>query len=152
MAIYDETGVVSSDLADWPVGLGAPSIDASGQSIVVTSREQRLNLRAGERPAIAGTQTAFWIMNDVGNEHGYISTRTGKRVGTKPLGIEVAVTASSVVSEETALHQGTFYRYTITNRNTLPITDAHLGFWVSGDLGDAGDNYVGGVNPLWWTV
>ena len=38
------------DLADWPVGLGAPAVDASGQPLAVSSREQTLDLAAGERP------------------------------------------------------------------------------------------------------
>ena len=131
VAIYEQVGIASSDLADWPVGLGAPAVDANGQPVMVTSREQTLELANGERPVISGTQTAFWVMNDVGNEHGYISSRTGERVGTEPLGIEVAVTAVSIASLDAALHQGTFYRYTLTNRNTLPITEAYVGIWGS---------------------
>lgn len=135
VTIYEETGLPSSDLADWPVGLGAPAVGDNGEPVAVTSREQTLDLRAGERPVISGTQTAFWVMNDVGNVR-----RPGDGL---PLGVEVAVTAFAVVSETAALHQGTYYRFKVTNRNTLPITAAYLGFYVDVDLGDAGDDYVG---------
>ncbi|GAB5533940.1 MAG: hypothetical protein Rubg2KO_01890 [Rubricoccaceae bacterium] len=130
VAIYDETGVASLDLTDWPVGLGAPAVDASGQPVVVTSREQTLELATGERPVISGTQTAFWVMNDTGNE----SHRS------VPLGVEVAVTAFAIVHEDAALNQGTYYRYTVSNRNSRPIIDARFGLWV--DL-EAGGDYVG---------
>ena len=130
VAIYDETGVASSDLADWPVGLGAPAVDASGQPVGVTSREQTLELASGERPVISGTQTAFWVMNDVGNQsHNSV-----------PLGVEVAVSAFAIVHEDAALNQGTYYRYTVVNRSTKPIADARFGLWV--DL-EAGWDYVG---------
>ncbi|GAB5536055.1 MAG: hypothetical protein Rubg2KO_23040 [Rubricoccaceae bacterium] len=147
VAIYDETGFASSDLTDWPVGLGAPAVDAGGQPMVVTSREQTLDLRAGERPVISGTQTAFWVMNDVGNarfDSVYnAETQTWEQVEVPPLGVEVVVTAFAVVNEDAAMHQGTFYRYTVTNRNTHPITDAYAGFYVDPDLGSSHDDYVG---------
>ena len=137
---YEQTGEASANLTEWPVGLGAPAVDANGQPVVVTSRDQTINLAAGERPVISGTQMVFWVMNDVGNAH--VKSREGE-VDSAPLGVEVAVTASAIVSDEDAFHQGTFYRYTVTNRNARPITDAFLGFWVDADLGDAGDDYVG---------
>ncbi|GAB5533941.1 MAG: hypothetical protein Rubg2KO_01900 [Rubricoccaceae bacterium] len=132
VAIYEQIGLASSDLSDWPVGLGAPAVDASGQPVVVTSREQTLELANGERPVISGTQTAFWVMNDVGNEH----TDYEGNVQGSPLGVEVAVTAFAVASEEAALHQGTFYRYTVTNQNAQPITDAVLGIYTNPYEGD----------------
>ena len=144
MAIYDETSVASSDLAEWPVGLGAPAVDASGQPVATTSRDQTLELANGERPVISGTQTAFWVMNDVGHKH----TDYAGAIQGPPLGIEIAVTAFAVASEEVALNQGTFYRYTVTNRNTRPIVGARLGFWMNADFGfryttGYGNEYIG---------
>ena len=43
------------------------------------------DLAAGDRPAIYGHQTAFWVMNDVGNDH--------QSTLTEPIGLEVRVTA-----------------------------------------------------------
>ena len=142
VATYEQTGVASADLAEWPVGLGAPSVDAGGQPVEVTSREQTVDLAAGERPVVSGTQTAFWVMNDVG---GAIVERPeeGGQEERAPLGVEVAVTAWAISSEDDAFNQATFYRYTVTNRNTRPITDAYAGFWADAELGDAGDDYVG---------
>ena len=71
-----------------------------------------MDLAAGERPVVYGTQTAFWIMNDVGNEH--------RTTGSAPLGVEVAATAFVVASATLALHQSSFLRLYVTNRNTAP--------------------------------
>ncbi len=132
---YEQTGTATANLADWPVGLGAPAVDADGDEIVPTSRDQTLDLAAGERPVIAGSQTAFWVMNDVGDEH--------RATGSVPLGVEVAVTAFSIASETPALNQATFLRYAITNRNAQPIEDARVSLWADPDLGYAGDDFIG---------
>jgi len=134
VATYESSGTASSDLAEWPVGLGAPTVDANGQPVAITSRDQVVDLAAGERPVISGTQTAFWVMNDVGNTH----SDSGA-----PLGIEVAVTAFAIASTEDAFDQGTFYRVTLINRNTSSIEDTRFGIFVDPDLGDSGDDYVG---------
>ena len=131
----ERAGRATADLRDWPVGLGAPAVDAAGEPVVPTSRDQTLDLGAGERPALYGSQTAFWVMNDVGGEHTIQQT--------DPLGIEVRVAAFSVASGDDALNQATFYRYTIINRSVDAIEDARAGFFVDADLGHAGDDYVG---------
>ena len=135
VSAYEQTGVATPDLAEWPVGLGAPAVDASGQPIETDDRTRVLDLGAGERPVLSGSQTAFWVMNDVGNDH--------VRSGSNPLGIEVAVTAFAIASQEAALDQATVYRYAVTNRNSLPIEDAYVSLWVDTDLGDTRDEYQG---------
>ncbi len=135
LADYEASGTASADLAEWPVGLGAPTVDAAGNRVEPTSRDQVVALEAGERPAIVGSQTAFWVMNDVGDLH--------RTTGSDPLGIEVAVTAFSIASDTLALDRATFYRYAITNRNSQPIEDARLSLWADPDLGNAGDDFIG---------
>ncbi len=67
---FDSTGLASPNLANWPTGLGAPTIDLSGAEIdlldqPITSRIARLiDLEAGERPCMEGDQMAWWITND----------------------------------------------------------------------------------------
>ena len=140
---YEGGARPTPDLAEWPVGLGAPAVDASGRPITAASRDRVVDLAAGERPVIYGTQTAFWIMNDVGNEH--------KSTGSAPLGIEVAATAFVVASETLALHQSSFLRYTITNRNTAAIEDARVTVFADVDLGDGGGRLRGlGHDALAW--
>ena len=80
---YEATGEAAPDLADWPVGLGAPAVDASGEPLAAEPRGRTLDLAAGERPALYGSQTAWWVMNDVGGAHTFLDT--------EPLGIEVRV-------------------------------------------------------------
>ncbi len=135
LAEYERGGDATADLAEWPVGLGAPAVDAAGAPVVPTRRDQTVDLGAGERPVIYGSQTAFWVMNDVGNEH-----RTSN---SAPLGIEVAVSAFAILSADPALNQATFYRYAITNRNHQPIEDARLSVWADPDLGNASDDFIG---------
>ncbi len=125
---YEQTGATTPDLVDWPVALGAPVVDGDGVA-------GNYNLSGGDRPLVYGNQTAFWVMNDVGNEHA--------QTDTEPIGLEVRVSAFSIVADPVALYQGTFYRYDLVNRNALPFTDAYLGLFADPDLGDAGDDYIG---------
>src|SRR5690606_13136657 len=92
---YDETGETTPDLAEWPVELGAPVIDGDGI-------EGNYDLGEGDRPRVYGSQTAFWVMNDVGNEHTVTDS--------SPLGLEVQVTAFAISSADPAFDQATFYR------------------------------------------
>ena len=135
VAAYEAGGSAARDLAQWPVGLGAPAVDAQGRPVAIGSREQRLDLPGGERPVLGGGPTAFWVMNDVGNGHG--------RLGSAPLGIEVQVTAVAPEVGALAFRQSTFYQYRVVNRSNVAITDFHLGFFADPDLGDAGDDLVG---------
>ena len=136
VALYEGTGIATADLAQWPVGLGAAAVDNGGTPIVTTDRTRVINLAAGERPVVYGSQTAFWVMNDVGNVHD--ETETG------PLGIEVRATAFSVyASGDDVLSRATFYRYEVINRNTVPIEDGLFSLFADPDLGDASDDYIG---------
>ena len=134
VAQYEATGVASADLRDWPVGQGAPAVDAGGQPIVSSDIDRVLDLAAGERPLIYGSQTAFWAMNDVGGPK--------LNFDTAPLGIQVGVTAFSVLSADPALDQATVYRYAITNKSPNTIEDFAVGFFAETDLGDAADDRV----------
>ncbi len=135
VAAVEAGGTPSADLREWPVGLGAPAVDAQGQPVPVVSRGQILNLAGGERPVLGGGPTAFWVMNDVGNARA--------EVGQQPLGVEVRVTAFAPSSGALSFRQSTFYRFTVVNQNSVPIVDSQVGFFVDPDLGDSGDDYVG---------
>ena len=124
---YESGGTPAADLRDWPATLGAPVTDGDGVA-------GNYNLAGGDRPLVYGTQTAFWVMNDVGGEH--------RTTGSAPLGVEVAVTAFTVASETLALHQSTFLRYRVTNRNSVAIQDARFSVFADTDLGNAGDDYL----------
>ncbi|MEP0547325.1 MAG: T9SS type A sorting domain-containing protein [Rhodothermales bacterium] len=126
LALYDATGEATGDLLNWPVDLGAPVIDGDGV-------EGNYNLAGGDRPEVYGHQTAFWVMNDVGNEH--------RNSLTEPIGLEVRVTAFT--SLEAGLDQHTFYRYEVVNRNSQPFEAARFGLFMDSDLGDPADDYVG---------
>ena len=69
IAEYNATGTASPDLNDWPVGLGAPTcIDENGDGrcspiepqVEVTSRDQVIDLSAGQVPNILGDQ-GVWV-------------------------------------------------------------------------------------------
>jgi hypothetical protein len=129
VAAYEAGGAPTADLAEWPAALGAEVVDGDGTP-------GNYDLAGGDRPQIYGSQTAFWVMNDVGNTHANMETR--------PIGLEVRVHAFAVDDPaQPALDQGTFYRYTLVNRNTQAFTEARVGIWMDPDLGDAADDYVG---------
>jgi hypothetical protein len=124
--LYEAEGVATPDLAGWPFDLGAPVIDGDGVA-------GNYNLEGGDRPAVYGHETAFWVMNDVGNAH--------TNNFTPPIGLEVRVTAFATAEEPFERH--TFYRYELVNRNSQPFEAARFGLWVDPDLGDAVDDFVG---------
>jgi len=125
---YDAGAAPAPDLADWPVHLGAEVLDGDGMP-------GNYNLAGGDRPRIYGTQTAFWVMNDVGNVH--------SNSLTPPIGLEVRVHAFAVSSSVQTLNRVTVYRYTLVNRGSSALESAVFSMWADPDLGDAGDDYVG---------
>ena len=139
VARYNATGATTADLAEWPASLGAPVVDGDGDP-------SNYDLAAGDRPAVLGDETAWWVMNDRGNAHEWSQKA--------PLGVEVRAT-SFTVSEPYArvrlglggfaadVHVMTFHRYEVRYRGEQPITGAYVGFFTDGDVGDYEDDYVG---------
>ncbi|MEO0740291.1 MAG: T9SS type A sorting domain-containing protein [Bacteroidota bacterium] len=123
---FESTGVATLDLIEWPADFGAPVIDGDGNP-------DNYNLANGDRPRINGDQSAWWVNNDVGNQHA--STQS------QPLGIEVQTLAFA--SNLFLLRQSTFYEYTIINKNDQPIENTYVGIFVDPDLGDFGDDFIG---------
>ena len=129
---YDETGIATDELRDWPADLGAPVIDGDGV-------EGNYDLAGGDRPAISGEQMAWWVMNDAGNEH--------RHTGSPPVGLEVRVSAFATPSTRPALHQATFYRYEITYRGSQPLDSAYVALWSDSELW-SGSDFVGSDTTL----
>lgn len=136
---YEASGEATTDLREWPTGLGAPTLDANGDRVVPTSRDQKINLAAGERPEILGDQSVWWIMNDVAAPH--------NETQTPPIGLEIQAMAFAF-NQAGALGNTTFYKYKITYRGDVPLTDTYMGLWADVDLGDGGDDYVGSDTTL----
>ena len=130
---YLQTGQATDDLRDWPVSWGAPVLNGDG---VVGN----YNLKGGDQPAIYGDQTAWWVMNDVGNVH--------EETGSNPLGIEVQASAFAVGTGILALRQATYYRYVIVNRSNLPIDSAYISLFMDPDFGAAHDDWIGSDTTL----
>ncbi|MEM1054441.1 MAG: T9SS type A sorting domain-containing protein [Bacteroidota bacterium] len=140
IARYNETGVTTADLAEWPAEVGAPVVDGDGIA-------DNYDLGAGERPAILGDETAWWIMNDRGGTHDWGET--------PPIGLEARVTVSTVsdgyayhrlgldADLARVLHTATLYRYELTYRGNAPWENVHFGFWMDSELGNFRDDYVG---------
>lgn len=115
----------TTDLAEWPVHLGAPVLDGDGVP-------DNYDLAAGDQPAIRGDVVSFWAMTD---------TASPRLEGEAPLGVDVTVEAFAVRSAAFATE--TLYRFTVTNRNTVPIEAARLGLFTDFLLGDTHDDYIG---------
>ena len=163
---YEATGVTTPDLRDWPTGLGAPTyaspgngidddgdgdIDEEGEKVFVLNQplaqrvNRKIDLAGGERPAILGDQSIWWVMNDRGNEH--------EGAASPPIGVEVHVTAFAF---RTAGDIGntTFYRYNIYYKGSQPFSDVHMAVFSDPDLGNYQDDWVGsdttlGVGFVW---
>lgn len=123
VADYLRTGVATPDLRDWPVALGAPVLDGDGVA-------GNYDLAGGDQPALRGDDTAWWLMNDVGNVH--------RGTNSPALGVEVRVEAFGF--NDTPLNATTFYRYTVTNRTAQTIDSLYAGFLFAPILGST---YVG---------
>ncbi len=129
----DETGEATADIQDWPWDQGAPVADGDGNP-------DNYDLAGGDRPEITGHQMLWWVMNDVGGPHGWSQSQ--------PLGIEIQVSAFSVLSTDAALDHATFYQYRITNKQSHVIDSVYFGFWKDADLGNASDDFVGSDTTL----
>ena len=131
--VYDSLGIVTDDLRDWPWMHGAPVIDGDGIT-------DNYNLAGGDRPDLLGDQSLFWMMQDRSGEHTYTDT--------DPIGIEIRAMAGAKYSEDPALANTTFYKYTFRYRGDQPLEDAYIGLFVDPDLGDFADDYVGADTTL----
>ena len=130
---YLQTGEMTDDLRDWPVSWGAPVLDGDGIT-------DNYNLAGGDQPSIYGDQTAWWVMNDVGNVHG---TTEGE-----PLGVEVQVSAFAIGNGNRVLRQSTYYRYVIINRSEMPIDSAYVSLFLDTGIGACCDDWVGSDTTL----
>ena len=161
---YEATGVITPDLRDWPTGLGAPTyappgngvdddgdgeVDEAGETIFVLNQplaqrvDRVIDLAGGERPAILGDQSIWWIMNDRGNE----------RRWSPPIGLEVHATAFAFRTAGD-IGNATFYKYDFHYRGNWPFTDVHMAIYSDPDLGNFQDDWVGsdttlGVGYVW---
>ena len=163
---YEATGVIAPDLRDWPTGLGAPTyappgngvdddgdgeIDESEEKIFVLNQplaqrvDRVIDLAGGERPAILGDQSIWWVMNDRGNEH--------IRPSTPPIGLEVHATAFAFRTAGD-IGNATFYKYDFHYRGNWPFTDVYMAIFSDPDLGNFQDDWIGsdttlGVGYVW---
>ena len=156
---YEATGVATTDLQDWPTGLGAPTLappnnglddDGDGEvdeldeevlfdiSVPLAERKDRvIDLAAGERPAILGDQSIWWVMNDRGNEHDRVD---GSR--TLPIGLEVhgMAFAFNVGGD---VGNTTFYRYNLYLAGPTPLDRTYVAAFVNPNIGFSGDDWIG---------
>jgi hypothetical protein len=96
------------------------------------------NLDGGDQPALRGSETAFWVMNDAGNTH--------EETLSDPIGLEVRVEAIAPEASgpsRASLGTTTLYRYRLRYQGEEPLDSAYVSFFVDPDLGYAGDDYVG---------
>ncbi|MBL7977501.1 MAG: hypothetical protein JNN12_04110 [Bacteroidetes Order II. Incertae sedis bacterium] len=123
---YQTTRVATKDLSEWPWQLGAPVKDGDGNP-------NNYALEKGDRPDLLGDQMVCWVMNDAGNVH---------RSGSKPLGVEVQVTAYAFDTEGD-VGNTTFYRYQIRNKSPNRYKEFLFTLFLDADLGYSVDDYVG---------
>ncbi len=155
---YEATGAATQDMLDWPTGLGAPTlappgngldddgdgtVDEEGEEVpfdigvpLMQRVNRKIDLVAGERPALLGDQSIWWIMNDRGNEH------RADGSDTPPIGLEVHAMAFAF-NTDGDLGNTTFYKYNLYLKGTGPATDMYIGLFSDPDLGNYKDDWVG---------
>ena len=162
---YEAGGPPTSDLADWPTGLGAPTIapasddgiDNDEDGVVDEPDEVRrvhdellelplsqradrvIDLESGERPQMIGDQMLWWIMNDAGNRHNHS--------GSNPIGLEVHGTAFAFEGAGPQ-RDATFYRKRLSMRGDQGLDSAFVALFVDPDLGNFQDDYSGADTSL----
>ncbi len=164
---YEATGTAASDLREWPTGLGAPTyaapgngldddgdgeVDEEGGEVIalldepLAGRKDRvIDLAAGERPAILGDQSIWWVMNDRGNEH--------RVTRSPPVGIEVHAMAFAF-NVPGPIADATFYKYDFFYSGKDSLTDTYVGLFSDPNLGNWQDDWVGsdttrGIGFVW---
>jgi len=121
-----EQSAIPDEVAEWPVHLNAPFIEANG--IPGYQPEQ------GDVPEMRGDRQVWWVMNDRGNEH--------TRLDSAPLGIEIQASAYGFDSPGD-LGNTSFYRYHIINRGSEVIRDVAVGKQIDFELGNFDDDRMG---------
>ncbi|GAB5519043.1 MAG: hypothetical protein RhofKO_12940 [Rhodothermales bacterium] len=140
---YEADGTLTPDLRDWPHHLGAPVVDGDGI-------DGNYNLAGGDRPHIYGDQSVWWIMNDVGNEKEWSTT--------KPMGLEIQAQAFAAacwpfdglqsLAADRAINRTTYYHFTMIHKGQESLRDAYIGWWSFGQLGNARDDFAGSDTTL----
>ena len=158
---YETSGSATPDLRDWPTGLGAPTYAVPGNGIdddedgeideanevirfditePLANRVDRVvNLAAGERPAILGDQTIWWVMNDRGGTH--------ESTDSPPIGLEVHGTAFAF-NTAGDIGNTTFYKYNVFYKGNVPLENTYMGIFSDPDLGNFDDDYIGSDTTL----
>lgn len=81
----------------------------------------------GDYPAFCGETAVWWVFND--------NRVHQQSASVNNLQVEVQVMAYAVAADDDVLHRTTFYDYTIINRGSEDLRDAHAGLWVDVDVG-----------------
>ena len=156
---FEATGVATSDLQEWPTGLGAPTLappnnglddDGDGEvdevdekvlfdiSVPLSERNDRVvDLAAGERPAVLGDQSIWWVMNDRGNKHDANLVSRTPPIGLEVHGMAYAFNVGGDVGNTT------FYRYNLYVHGSVPLDQAYVAVFFESDLGDFEDDWIG---------
>ena len=133
ISAFEDEGVLTEDLLDWPYYLGAPVRDGDGDP-------NNYDLDAGDRPALIGHQMLWWVMNDRGGNHSWS--------GREALGVEVQVTAYAVSNSASVLDHTIFFTYKLLNKSGGVFSDFYFGHWADPSLGNGRDDYVGSDSLL----
>jgi len=116
-------------IANWPAQ-GHGSFAKYLAPFVDVNSDKTYNPSDGDYPAIKGDESAYFIFNDLANEH--------KASFGQDFGIEVQLMAYTIQESSTV-----FLEYFIINRGSLNYQDVKIGFFLDGQCGNRNDNYTG---------
>ncbi len=127
-------GEPSIDVLRWPWQHGAPVVDGDGNP-------DNYDLVAGDRPLLLGDETIWWVMNDIGNEHGSSNSL--------PLGLEVQGMAfSSASTDNPYFDTSLFFAYRIINKGPSIIENLSVGVFQDADIGNLEDDFIASDSSL----
>ncbi len=121
-------------IKDWPAMNNDPGFERYLAPFVDVDGDGVYDPNKGDYPRIIGDQAIWWVVNDKGNIH--------SESQAQPIGIEMECMAFAFATTN-EVNNMTFYKYKLTNRSTLTLTDTYLGQWVDADVGVYNNDLVG---------
>lgn len=114
--IYRRTGVISPELAAWPVHLGAPVVDGDGIP-------GNYNIQGGDVPHFSGDVSFWWLMSDWSGRSSFA------------MDLEIAVSAFYFQGAG-MLGNTLFLTYDIENKSPMPVSGARVAATVTPNFPD----------------
>ncbi len=118
--IFRRTGVISDEMASWPVHLGAPVLDGDGI-------RGNYNIQGGDVPLFNGDVSYWWLMSDW----------SGRSQFSMGLAMDLEVAVSAFYFNGAGMLANTlFLSYEVENKSMFPILNARIAAHITPNFPD----------------